>query len=1061
MSILKQKHMRQVFFSTLYKRILIVMITAFLPLLGIKAQKAPSQVIVKISLVDQADKPISEAKVVVGEGEEHIESDQNGIVWLTAATNQEVTIVKKGYQQKSLVATGLKAENKIVLEELPLMIGNEYSLAVPFSAENKRYAVGGSYKVEGAELERNPSTDIRQSLTGLVPGLEILEVYGGPGVSPLETIGRFGSSAKTSVRMRGATPIFMVDGIPTQISETALDPQQIESITVIKDVAEKSLYGPFAANGIVHITTKRGARNDRFLNVHYEQGVNVVDRFPEFVNGADYAKLNNIARNNSGVDMLYTREDVQRYALSDGYDMLYPNNDYRSMMLKNTMDYRRAGIATGGGNNVMNYYAYLGYAGEGDVYKIGPTSNYMRINFNANLDVKLNKFVTARFGFVSTIANRKSPNYGYNSNYSSESDSENTTMGIMEFPEILSDINTTPPIEFPVYANNDASLTKPWYAVSTNYTQNPIGNIMHNGEYTDKIRKGLINVALDLDFSFLLKGLKSSTYVAFDGTNLIRLGTAEDYDAYFIRKGMDIDGNEVPVLTSSSSHSLREMSGTSKLTDFMSQRLFARQSFTYDGKFGLHEVSGALNAFVTKRIVKYISEHRREATSSLMGQYIYDGKYIAKGTLNYSGTYSLKNNRWSLSPSIAAAWILSEENFMKDISFVDFLKLRTEFGILYYDASMSAYRDMDNFSWKSDGQAFGPYNNASTQWFGSTVSTGTYVVKPSLIGNKDLRLEKLKEFTIGLDALALNKRLYLEVGYFTILRDGPVTSTVNVIPTTIGIAGADYWLNYNKTRRFGLEVGAQFKDRIGKLHYTVSGNATMQNSRILKRDEVDYPYPYQSVIDYPAEHHYGLVNIGQFESQEDIQRVTHTYDDELHVGDLKYKDMNGDGIIDDSDRCYIGNSHPKLVYGLNINLQYENVDFSVSGTGRAFYKLAMTNSYFWNGWGDGNYSKFIKENHGINGYPRLAYYKVNNNYKMSDFWLQDGGYFKIQNVELGWSMPVKRWGLNFVDGIRVYAQCANLLTLSKVKDVDPESLSAGVSHYPLSRTFVGGVKFSF
>src|SRR5690606_1316243 len=245
----------------------------------------------------------------------------------------------------------------------------------------------------------------------------------------------------------------MLDNMPIDVAETPLDPQQIESITVVKDLVEKTLYGPFAANGIIHIKTKRGMEHSRHLNVNYEEGVNVIDRMPEFVGGVEYAKMNNIARNNSGLTMLYAKEDISRYAKEDPYDMLYPNVNFKDMMIKNSASYRRANVSTSGGNESMTYYSYRGYSGEGDMYKIGPASNYNRINFSANLDVRLNSFIKSRFGFFSNLSNRKSPNYGYNSNYSSESETSNWTMDAIEFSRVIGHLTTIPHISFLVYAN--------------------------------------------------------------------------------------------------------------------------------------------------------------------------------------------------------------------------------------------------------------------------------------------------------------------------------------------------------------------------------------------------------------------------------------------------------------------------------------------------------------------------------------------------------------------------------------------------------------------------------
>lgn len=1038
---------------------------ALIPVINSQAQqvqKLPDNTPVILRVTSTDGKPIAKAQVSIGEGLKYMETDSEGKLSFVASNNLEIVVVQKnGYKRIETIVKDVKEKGHILLEEIPVFTDADDELSLPFTSMDKRYSLGSSYLIKGSDLERVPSTDIRRSLTGLAPGLDVTENYGGPGVTSLERIGRFGSRSKVDLSMRGKTPIYMVDNIPVDVAETPLDPQQIESITIIKDLVEKTLYGPFAANGIIHIKTKRGKEYSRYLNVNYEEGINAVDRMPEFVNGEEYAKMNNIARNNSGLTMLYSREALEKYTKRDPYDKLYPNANFRDMMLKNTASYRRVNVSSGGGNDVMTYFAYLGYSGEDDIYKIGPTSNYNRINFSANLDVKLNSFIKSRFGFFSNISNRKSPNYGYNGNYSDEDGSANWTMDVIEFSRVMGHLTTIPHIAFPIFANNDPNLTRPQYAVSSSFAQNPIGNIMHNGSYTDRLRKGLISVAVDMDFSFLLKGLSTTTFFALDANNVVRLGTAEDYDAYLVSKGLDMDGNEIPVLTKSSSHSLSEMANKTKLTDYNSQRLFGHQKINYKENFGKHDVNVSADMFITKRMMKYLSEDRREVTGVFSGSYAYDKKYLFQTAMSYSGTYSLKYNRYSFSPTFAAGWLVSEEDFMKGQDFIDYLKIRTQFGVLSYDGSMTVYRDLDNYSWNNTGQSFGPHS--SNQWFGSTTSGSVYRLQPGLIGNPDLRLEKRKEFNVGVEALALDRKLYLELNYYNNLHDGPVTQIVNLIPSLSGITNGMPWLNYNKTRYFGIEVAAQYEDRIkgSDFSYSIGLNATVQNSKVERYDELDYNYPYQSRVGYPAGAIFGLSYIGQFETKEETLLVPQLYDEELSIGDFKYLDMNGDGVIDDNDRCFIGNSVPKLFFGLNLNLQYKDFDLNIQGSGRAFYDIQMTNSYYWNGWGDENYSKFTLNNLGKENTPRLTYEKVNNNYKLSSYWLEDGSYFKIKNIELGWNVPVKRWSFGGMRNLRIYAKAANLLTFTKVKDVDPEAIDAGISHYPLFKTFVGGIQFNF
>ena len=210
------------------------------------------------------------------------------------------------------------------------------------------------------------------------------------------------------------------------------------------------------------------------------------------------------------------------------------------------------------------------------------------------------------------------------------------------------------------------------------------------------------------------------------------------------------------------------------------------------------------------------------------------------------------------------------------------------------------------------------------------------------------------------------------------------------------------------------------------------GMLRYRTAKSIKWDEPNYRFDYQTRVGKPTDAYWGQTYIGKFATDAETGIVRQVYDDDLKAGDLKYLDRNGDGIVDDNDQSQIGYTSPRLIYALNLKLAYHNLELTVIGNGRAFYQIPLTNKYFWNGWGDNNYSDFVKEN--MDGqYPRLTYYKVNNNFVGSDFWLRDGGFFKIQNVELAYNVPVRLGNIMAARSIRVYVRGANVLTFSKIK----------------------------
>ncbi len=1012
---------------------------------------------VSLRVVDESADPISKAQVVVGEGVIHAETDANGMLTFTAFATDFVTISLSGYEKVVLLVQQILADKSVTLVKSKLLKTAADDVPLPFMTLKKRNLTGSGTVISGSRLDKYPSTDLRNAFTGLVPGMEVVEKFGTTGMNPEEDLGNFGVLEKVSLYTRGRSPIFIIDDVPTDITEMQLDPQEIESATIMKDIVAKTMFGPQAADGVIFIKTKRGKKNERILNVNAEYGVSQIDRFPGFVSGADYATLNNLAKTNSGLTPNFSDDAIGKYALNNPYDMYFPSTNYRDMMLKDTKSFTRANVSSQGGNDAVQYFANLAYDGDGDIYKIGPTSDFNRISTRANLDVRINDLIKVQFDFYGGLTIRRSANYGYDSNYG-EDDSDDGTLDVYELDRVLDDITSISPIAFPVYANNDPSLKKPWYGVKKpTFSNNPIGRLVNNGYYSESGRSGNTSLTFNYDMKNLTKGLKSKTFLDFQAFNLLRIGKAEDYIAYNVTPSLTAAGADTILLTKS--HDGVDMPGQAKLHDYYYQRFGVYQSFSYDRTFGKHDIQSTLTYYIAKAALNGIEEPRRQQNAVLNGVYTYNDKYSIQAVVNYAGTYSFdKGKRYAMFPAVGVSWVISDEKFMSGVKCIDFLKLRAQAGQLGYEGYTSPYYYNSVITYNTSGTKFGPAPTG--YWFGSAEDKTQYQTYPSRTGNPNITWETRKEVSVGLDALFFKQKLSLEVNYYNNLRDGQITQLSNVIPYIAGVSGAKPYFNYNKTRYFGMESAIQFTDKVGELTYSLGGNATIQNSEIVKIDEPNYRFAYQSKVGQPADAYYGLTYLGKFESDEETQVVPQLYDAVLQAGDLKYKDMNGDGFVDDNDISNIGHTSPRLYYSVNAKVSYKGFDLTVIGAGRAFYDVALTNKYFWNGWGDNNYSNFVKDNIG-GAYPRLTYNKVENNFKGSNFWLTKAGFFKIQNVELAYTLSQKAAYSLSARGVRFFVRGANLLTVSKLKDVDPESLSSGIDSYPLFKTVTAGVKLTF
>lgn len=1007
----------------------------------------------KITVTDETGVVLPNAQVVIGEGENYVKTDEQGNVSFKAYVNDYLKFSYAGHEEIVILADKIIGQNSIKLSKLKLYTSSNDKISMPFVDLMKRNITSSTVVISGNELEKYTGTDIRNAFTGLANGLEIRELNGSPGLNVIEKYN--GNPEKISVQIRGRAPIYIVDGVPTNMTEMSLDPSEIESATIIKDIVAKAMYGPVGADGVILIKTYHGKLNERTIKVNVEKGTSIVDRMPTWTNGTDYAQLNNLARANSNLrdgknlPLLYSQEAIDKYAVNDGYNMYYPSNDFRSMMFKNSMDYNRVNVSTAGGNEGIRYFSYLGLSNEGDLFKIGSTSDYNRIVSRSNLDIKINDQLKVRLGIYGAMGIRRSPLFDEGGEY-------------LAFNSALSNANTVPPIAFPIYANNSPELEKPWYGVTSNYGNNPIGDLTGKGFYTESARIGSTNLTFDFDMSHLVKGLTSETYVGFNISNQVRKGKSENYTAYTVTPDTTAAGLDTIKLAKV--HDGVDQSSLSKLSDYYFQTFVVNQTFKHIANIGKANLLNTVTYTMSRATRDGYTDDQRQQSFIWSGLLNYDNKYSLQAVVNYAGTYSfIKQNRYDVFPSVGASWVISEEDFMKSASFIDYLKLRAEVGVLGYDNFQAPFYYRDNYTTATSG-GFGP--STSVPWLtatGSTVTPETSVPRTTIarFGNPDLGWEKRREFNVGFDASMFSNKLKFEFSYYNQLRDGIISQVSNSLPSLIGLGGSTPKFNFEQIRYSGMEAAISYNNNIGDFDYTIGCNASTQDAIYERIDEPNYRNDYQSLNGKSIYSYYGLTYIGRYQTDAEALEIPSLYDNVLHAGDLKYKDLNDDKVIDDNDRSVVGNYAPRLLYSLNLMLKYKGVELSMIGTGRAFFDLPLTNSYFWNGWGDGNYSSFVRNNLSTGAYPALTYNKVENNFRGSDFWLVDGSFFKIQNVRLAYNVPVNIFKSLGVRSLCIFINGTNLYTISKVKDVDPESINSGVDTYPLFTNFTGGVKLTF
>ena len=888
---------------------------------------------------------------------------------------------------------------------------------------------GSGLTVNIPKLETKVAGDLRNSMTGVVPGMDVRELTGGfdPSGYAMYTL----NNSHIQLTMRGNTDLMcIVNDMHIPFSQLLLDPNQIESITVITDVVDRAKYGPLATNGALLIRTKQGGYNTPMrIHVDMESGISMAGRVPEWVNGVEYAKLNNAARSASGYDELYSPEAISGFAKNDPYDLRYPNVDYKSLMYKNSYPLSRAGVSFyGGGNNVRYNFALNGLY-SGDLVKGGATTDYSRFNISAGMAAKIGRYIEVSVDFSSLLSFQRYGRTSWNSYRIVPAVAYPLTLGTATGDEEGEAKGTT------------------IYGVSRTFPDNYYALQIEGGFRTHRMRTGLFNTALDIDLSWLLDGLHSRT--GFSNSSFVQttIGKNNEYLAYY--------WTEESGKGDISDHRGTKSTGKGTFDNYSVQALGMYERLSYDKRFGMHNIAAGATFTLNSTSNKASSWYQRQMYGIADLSYSYADKYIAEVVAEYAGTHTLNRaNRFGFFPTAGLAWVASNEGFLKSVSWIDNLKLRAQTGIIGQTSLFDQpylYRGVYSFA---NSMYYGP-NDKQDCWFGGTAQWISQKTTISRVPNEDLSWAKIYQVDAGLDFDFL-KMFSFNTNFFYRKIDGIIANTVSVTPGAFGLSGMAMYENFTAISIRGVDATLNYAQTFGD--FRVSAGVSAQ-TYIQKNDKVvedNYLYDYQKLTGLNADAIWGFRCIGKFTDESQLATVP-AYSSDVAVGDLMYEDVNNDGKIDANDRVVIGHSNPRLYYQVNLGFAWKNLEVNVVGSGRAFFKTALTNDYFWNGTGDGNYSAFVRDNIG-GDYPRLSYVKDENNFISSDFWLRDGGWFKIQDVEVAYTLPLRS---KAIKSVRFSVKGQNLATITGIKDVDPEYINAGVSSYPLMKTITGGIKLNF
>ena len=966
------------------------------------------------TVVDAAGTPIIGANVLQAGTTNGTITDVDGKFALNVPAGAKIIVSYIGYRNQ-IVTVGTNAYYEIVIKEDTEAL--EEIVVVGYGTQ-KKVNLTGSVATLGAEkLANRTSSNVTNMLAGQMPGVTIIQNSGQPGadagVLRVRGIGTMGD----------ASAMVIVDGVESTMS--SVDPNDIENISILKDAAASAIYGVRAANGVILITTKKGAKGRAIVSYDGYVGWQSAARLPKYLDSYNYALLMNEAYKNDGLAAPY--DDAALKKFQDGSDPdNYANSDWLGALLSEDGLFNNHHLSIKGGGEKVTYSVAFGYH---DKDGLIPNTSYNKFSARVNLDAKINKRLKLTTNMAVYRSNRTSP-----------------AEGVRDLIHYAYRETPVTPIQL---TNGNWTLFK--------NEHNSVAAARDGGisKSIDSNFQGNVGMELDIIDGLKLRGIAATTFGLTD--NPTHVNTVKYYRA----------GSDTPVKTS-----------TNSVTEYDTKKieLNLQAYLDYNKTFGKHTVGALLGYSQIYNQYRYLQAYRKNlpnsntldqinagevtgqttygtqteyALRSVFGRvnYSFDDRYLFEANLRYDGTSRFpKNKRFGAFPSFSVGWRISQEDFFK-VDWVDNLKLRASWGLLGNQETVDTSGYSTYYPYQTTYEFGYDYNFNGTLYPGICIS--------SVMANQAITWEKTGQWNVGVDAAFLGNRLTLGVDWFTketrdILLQLPV-------PYMLGVSAP--MQNAGKVRNTGIEVQVGHNNKIGDWSYNIGANFSYVSTKILDLKGGDTPG--QSVGD-PLWTYYGYVCDGIFQSQPEIDSHPKQTTGTPVPGDLKYRDLNGDNVVDSRDRQVLGSYFPKVNFGLNLSVQYKGIDLSallqgaadvkgmpVSEIRYAFYNGGKVNEMQLNRWTPNNPNAT---------YPRLSMSDSRNRIT-SSFWVQDASYAKLRNLQVGYTLPAQ-WTAKFgVSRLRFYSSIDNLFTITGFDGVDPEAGNG--SYYPLTKSYSFGVNVTF
>lgn len=913
---------------------------------------------------------------------------------------------------------------------------------VGYGVQRKESVIGSISSVKSSDLKL-PAGQLSTNLAGQVAGIVSIQRSGEPG-----SHSDFWIRGISSLNSDSRAPLVLVDGIERELD--LVDPEDIATFSVLKDATATAIYGVRGANGVILITTRGGAEGAPQVSIRAEAGVVSPTKMPKFVNSTQFADLYNEAYQYTNPIPYYDQTAVQKFR--DGSDRdLYPDVDWMEELFRNVSFNQRVNASVSGGGQRARYYVSGAFYNESSIYKnddfkkYDTSASYNKFNFRANLDIDLSRSTLLTINLSNIYESKTAPT---------------TSSG-----DIWKSAFTVSPNIIPV-RYSDGSLSE---VQGSSSGQNPYNLITQKGFQNVYANNAQTLIGLTQDFSDLItKGLKANIKFSWDAVT----GQTQNYVASpqtWYASQRDEEGNlMLQEVKAGSSKMEYTRSSTGMKTTYL------EASLTYDRAFDKHRV-GALflyNQKSAKNIqASNIDDSRPYRHQGIAGRvtYSYDDRYFVEGNFGYNGSENFSpGKRFGFFPSVALGWMLSNEKFFASASKVfDVVKLRASYGIVGNDKIGSNRRFIYNGTFVDIANAY--------QLGETLVNYGG--LRFGEFANGNVTWEKSYKLDVGLE-LSLFNTLKIQADYFQDHREG-IFLRYEDISSIVGVPSRPY-INVGETKNRGVDLQMEGTRRFGDWTVSLRGNFTFNRSEVINNAQPEPLYPYLSQRGLPIDQQFGLIAEGLFRSEEEIAQSA-LPSGTVRVGDIKYRDMNGDRVINELDYVPIGRSWmPEINYGFGFTVQWKNFDISALFQGVGNVTMFLNGAAVWpfsnndlkvanfyeevyrNTWRESNPDPHA-------AYPRAATSKsTNNNQYQSTFWQRDMSYLRLKNMTIGYTIPEHVMRRIHMHQMRIYLQGLNLFTCSKFKLFDPE-IGAGVGSaaagqgavYPPSRIVSLGLNFSF